>query len=290
MTFHSNKAAVHFGTKNWDAVIECCKEGIEVGKANYAPYMDRAKCLTRWGKALFKQGKMGEAIEKMKESQLEEYQKDTERLMKTWELEKRKADKLAYQSPELAQEAKDRGNGFFREQKFGEAVKEYEDAVKRDPHSAPIRNNLAAALCKVMDFNGAKREIDKALELDPKYVKAYARKGDVHVLMKENHKALEAYRTGLTLDTTNSACKEGERKVVGLINMGAKNMTEDEKKERAAHGMADPEIQMILQDPVIRQVLQDFNEKPAAAQAVMRDPHVSTKIEKLIAAGVVQTG
>jgi len=290
MTFISNKAAVYFTQKKWDEVISACEEAMEVGKANFAPFEDRAKCLTRWGKTLFKQGKVGDAIEKLKESQLEAYQKDTERLLKTWELEKRKADVLAYQDPDKAQEAKDRGNAHFREKRFGEAVKEYEEAVKRDPNNPPIRNNLAAALCKVMDFNGAKMHIDKALDMDPKYVKAYARKGDIHVLMKENHKALDAYRAGLALEPDNTACKEGATKVTNMINMGSQNMSEDEKRERAAHGMADPEVQNILQDPVIRQVLQDFNEKPQAAQQAMRDPGVASKIEKLIAAGVLQVG
>ncbi len=74
-----------------------------------------------------------------------------------------------------------------------------------------------------------------------------------------------------------------------MVNMGSQNMTEEEKKERAAHGMADPEIQNILHDPVMKQVLQDFNENPAAAQQAMRDVTVRRKIEKLIAAGVLQT-
>lgn len=38
--------------------------------------------------------------------------------------------------------------------------------------------------------------------------------------------------------------------------------------ERAAHAMADPEIQMILTDPVVRQVLNDFKENPQHAQKV----------------------
>ena len=37
--------------------------------------------------------------------------------------------------------------------------------------------------------------------------------------------------------------------------------------------MADPEIQTILMDPVMRQVLNDFQNDPKAAQA--RTPHVS---------------
>ena len=114
----------------------------------------------------------------------------------------------------------------------GDAVKEYEDAVKRAPNNAPIRNNLAAALCKIMDFNGAKRNIEKAIELDPKYVKAWARKGDIEVLMKENHKALESYKTGLGMDPANATCREGLRKVTAMINYGASQMTDEEKEER----------------------------------------------------------
>ena len=110
-----------------------------------------------------------------------------------------------------------------------------------------------------------------ALELDPKYIKAWARKGDIHVLMKENHKALEAYRKGLALDGNNAACKEGAMKVTRMVNMGSQNMTEEERRKGPrAHGMAGHEIQNILQDPVIRQVLQDFNENPAVAQHTSR--------------------
>ena len=172
----------------------------------------------------------------------------------------------------------------------GEAVLEYEEAVKRAPNNPAIRNNLAAALCKVMDFNGAKKNIEKAIDLDPKYVKAWARKGDIEVLLKENHKALDSYKTGLGIDSTNAACKEGLRKVTTMINYGNSTMTEDEKLERARHGMADPEIQSILQDPMMQQILKDFNENPQAANQAMANPAIRSKIEKLIASGVVQTG
>lgn len=193
------------------------------------------------------------------------------------------------QSDELAEEAKARGNDHFRAKRWGEAVKEYEEAVKRAPKNATIKNNLAAALCKIMDFNGAKRNIEEALELDPKYVKAYARKGDIEVLMKENHKAMDSYKKGLEIEPNNAACTEGLRKVRTMINAGSANMSEEEKKERAEHAMADPEIRNILEDPVIRQVLQDFNDNPNAANDAMRDPTVRDKVEKLIASGILQT-
>lgn len=97
----------------------------------------------------------------------------------------KKADAAAYHDDDKAEEAKQRGNEAFRNKDWGQAVAEYEEAVKRAPNNAPIRNNLAAALCKIMDFNGAKTHIDKAIEIDPKYVKAWARKGDIEVLVKE---------------------------------------------------------------------------------------------------------
>jgi stress-induced-phosphoprotein 1 len=289
MTFLNNKAAVFFTSKQYDECIAACLEAVEVGKANRAPYEDRAKAYTRAAKAYQKKGDLAKAIEMCKEAQLESYDKATERMMKNMELEKKKADAAAYHDDDKAEEAKQRGNEHFRNKNWPEAVKEYEEAVKRAPTNAPIRNNLAAALCKIMDFNGATTHIQKAIELDPKYVKAWARKGDIEVLMKENHKALESYKTGLELDSTNTACKEGLRKVTAMINYGASQMTEEEKMERARHGMADPEIQHILQDPIIQQILRDFNENPQAANQAMADPTVRAKIEKLIASGVVQT-
>ena len=95
-----------------------------------------------------------------------------------------------------------------------------------------------------MDFQGAKREVDKALELDDKYVKAWARKGDIEFLMKEFHKAMESYQKGLAIEPNNRLCTEGMQKTVLEINKGSSQMSEDEQRERAAHGMADPEIQV----------------------------------------------
>jgi stress-induced-phosphoprotein 1 len=50
-----------------------------------------------------------------------------------------------------------------------------------------------ASSVQIMDFQGAMREVEKALELDPKYVKAWAKKGDIHFFLKEFHKAKDSY-------------------------------------------------------------------------------------------------
>ena len=116
-----------------------------------------------------------------------------------------------------------------------------------------------------------------------------SRKGDIEMYMKEFHKAQESYAKGLELDKDNASCKEGLRKCIAAMTYGRQNMTDDEKKQQAAHAMADPEIQSIITDPVIQQVLRDFSENPTAAQKAMNDTSVRTKINKLIAAGVLET-
>eukprot|EP00997_Jenningsia_sp_PLL12_P009585 NODE_6577_length_501_cov_111.106195_g5794_i0.p3 GENE.NODE_6577_length_501_cov_111.106195_g5794_i0~~NODE_6577_length_501_cov_111.106195_g5794_i0.p3 ORF type:complete len:66 (+),score=17.90 NODE_6577_length_501_cov_111.106195_g5794_i0:33-230(+) len=60
-------------------------------------------------------------------------------------------------------------------------------------------------------------------------------------------------------------------------------------EERVQRAMADPEIQGILGDPVMQQVLKDLGENPSSAQQHLRNPAVSGKIQKLIAAGVIGT-
>ena len=107
--------------------------------------------------------------------------------------------------------------------------------------------------------------------------------------MKEYYKAKESYQTGLELDANNAACKDGLRKAVEKLTWGRSHMSADDKKEQAAHAMADPAIQSILTDPVIQQVLRDFQENPSAAQEAMANAGVRQKIQTLIDAGIIET-
>jgi stress-induced-phosphoprotein 1 len=286
MMFLNNKAAVFIELKKINEAIELCNESLQVGKANKCSFQDNAKVYQRIAAAHLKNDDIPQAIENYRKAQMEHPDKAIERKIKLMELEFKKQEKLRYINPELALEAKERGNTSFRAGDFPQAIKEYEEAIKRDPNNAIYRNNLAGAFTKMMLFNDAKREVEKSIELDPKYVKAWAKKGDIEFFIKEYHKSMESYRTGLALEPENKLCKDGLKKVAAKINS---TDTEEGQKERAAHAMADPEIQQILQDPIIRQVLQDFQENQAAAQKAMQNPDIAKKIEKLIASGILQT-
>jgi stress-induced-phosphoprotein 1 len=284
MMFMNNKAAVMIEMGQCQEAIEVCTAALEVGKKNRATFEDRAKVFQRIAAAYLKMDNIPSALESYSKAQMEQFDKAIERKVKLLELELRKKASLQYINPELGLAAKEKGNAAFRDGDFPTAIREYEEAIKRDPTNAPYNNNLAAAFLKVGLFNDAKRHVEKSIELDKNYVKAWAKKGDIEFFMKEYHKSLESYKMGLSLEPDNSLCKQGLSKTIAKINEAS---SDDMDAERVAHARADPDIQAILQDPMIQQVLRDFQENPQHANKAMSDPGVRAKIEKLIASGIL---
>ena len=92
-----------------------------------------------------------------------------------------------------------------------------------------------------MDFNMGLKDADKCLELDPKFVKAYIRKGNCHHMMKEYHKAMKAWDDGLKLDPNNAELTAGKNKTIMTIQTTS-GASDQPDEERLRHAMADPEI------------------------------------------------
>lgn len=282
----NNKAAVLIEQGRTDEAVALCEQALEAGKQHRLGFPERAKVYQRIAAARQKGGDLAGAVKALRSAQMEDADKAVERKLKNLELEVKKQEKAQYIDPALGLEAKEKGNAAFREGRYPDAITAYEEACKRDPTNASYFNNLAAALQKMGLFNDAKREVERSLELDRSYVKAWAKKGDIEFFMKEYHKALDSYRAGLQIEPDNALCKAGLNKTAAAIQSGQSQAPD---QERAAHAMADPEIQAILSDPSIRQILTDFQENPAHAQrALAGDASIRAKIEKLVAAGVLQ--
>lgn len=288
MSFYTNLAAVQFELEKYDECIEQCKKAIQIGRNHRADYAVVAKAYVRIGNAYMKKG--GEnitlAIEAYETAQVENRTRDVDLKIKAAQAGYKKAMAQAYINPELGLAAKEDGNTKFKSGDFPAAVAAYSEAIKRDPTNPVYYANRAAAYTKLTSFNEAKADCDKSLELDPKYVKAWSRLAAIQCFMKEFHKALESYQKGLDLEPTNQDCKDGLQRVSRLIQQSQAGEVD---KERASRGMADPEVQAILRDPVMQNVLQDFQTDPRGAQRHLQDAGIMAKIEKLIAAGVLQT-
>lgn len=75
---------------------------------------------------------------------------------------------------------------------FAAAVALYAESIKRNPSDARGYTNRAAALTKLMALPEALKDSDKAIEVDPDFVKGYIRKSHVLFAMKEYGKAMSA--------------------------------------------------------------------------------------------------
>jgi len=183
--------------------------------------------------------------------------------MKRLEKVKKESEAKAYINPEIAEAHKNAGTELFKNGDFPGAIKEFDEGLRRDPLNTALYSNRSAAFIKLLEPAQGLRDASKALELDPKFVKAWARKGTCHQLLKEYHKAIDAFDKGLMIDPSSRECLEGRQKTVNLIqNTSHSGSGNDE--ERMRHAMADPEIQMIMRDPTIMQVLRDLQENPKA--------------------------
>jgi tetratricopeptide (TPR) repeat protein len=62
-------------------------------------------------------------------------------------------DALAYQDPALAEQAKNEGNEFFKSEHWGDAIRCYSEAIKRNPGNAVYYSNRAVTYIKAKQIN-----------------------------------------------------------------------------------------------------------------------------------------
>jgi stress-induced-phosphoprotein 1 len=285
-SYLNNEAAVYLELKDYEKCESTCKDAIKLAREHRADFAIIAKLYVRLGNCYFKEKRLEESQKAYEDAQMEFFDRKIDLKIKDVKKAIKKAEREAYQDPEEAVKAKERGNEKFKAGDFPGAVHEYTDAIARDPKSPVYYANRAAAYTKLMQFPDAKADCETALNIDPKYVKAISRKGAIEFFMKEYHKALETYQAGLEIDPEHEECKQGLQRTANKIQ--ELNNSGEVDPDRQAKAMADPEIQGILRDPVVQTVLQEIQQNPRSAQKHLSNPSIAAKINKLVAAGVLQ--
>ncbi|XVF13314.1 hypothetical protein REPUB_Repub08aG0198100 [Reevesia pubescens] len=293
ISYITNRAAVYVEMGKYEDCIKDCDKAVERGRELRSDFKMVARALTRKGTALVKMAKTSKdyepAIETFQKALTEHRNPDTLKKLNEAEKAKKELEQQEYFDPKIADEEREKGNECFKQQKYPEAVKHYTESLRRNPKDPKAYSNRAACYTKLGALPEGLKDAEKCIELDPTFSKGYTRKGAVQFFMKEYDKALETYQEGLKHDPNNPELLDGVRRCVEQINKASRgDLSPEELKERQAKGMQDPEIQNILSDPVMRQVLIDFQENPKAAQEHMKNPMVMNKIQKLVTAGIVQ--
>lgn len=70
----------------------------------------------------------------------------------------------------------------------------------------------------------------------------------------------------------------------------AQEMSGLSDEERQKRAMADPQIQAIVQDPMVQIALSQMQANPKNIQEYMLDKTLGPKIQKLIQAGIIRMG
>ena len=148
--------------------------------------------------------------------------------------EEEKSDRKSH-----AQDLKKNGNSFYQAGENDEAVKQYNRALEVCPLSftedrAILMANKAAALIKMDQKVEAIEQCNEAIQLNPKYVKAFLRRGHIYEEMDKTHEALKDFEKVLEIDPDHK-----EARMVVMI-LPAKierlefeaSMTENEKFDR----------------------------------------------------------
>ncbi|RVD87017.1 uncharacterized protein DFL_005266 [Arthrobotrys flagrans] len=290
ITYLNNLAAAKFEAGDYEGCIAECEKAITEGREVYADFKLIAKAYGRIGTAYQKLNDLPKSIDYYQRSLTEHRTPEILTKLRTAEKLKLQTEKEAYISPEKAEEARLEGNEKFKNADWPGAVEAYTEMIKRAPNDARGYTNRAAALQKLMSFPSSIDDCRKAIELDPGFMRAHIRLAQGYFGLKEYNKVLDALAAATEADKELKHTREIEelsQKTMGIMYTTHENETEEQARERIQR---DPEIVSIISDPIMQTILNQAKNDPMALQEHMRNPTVRTKIQKLIAAGVIRLG
>jgi stress-induced-phosphoprotein 1 len=290
ITYLTNLSAAKFEKGDYQGAIEACTQAIEYGREVYADFKIIAKAFGRIGTSYEKMNDLPNAIDNYQRSLTEHRTPEILNKLRAAEKAKIKAERDAYMDPEKAEEARELGNQKFKEADWPAAVAAYTEMIKRAPEDPRGYSNRAACLIKLLTFPGAVDDCNTAIAKDENFIRAYLRKAQALFAMREYSKVMDVCNEAAAHDKDGKNAREIEQQMQKAMQAqysAREGETEEQTMERVQR---DPEILSILQDPIMQAILQQAKNDPAALQEHMKNSDVRTKVQKLMAAGVIRMG
>jgi len=290
ITYLTNLGAAKFEKGDYQGAISACEEAIEYGRTVRADFKIVAKAFGRIGSSYEKLLDYPNAILNYQKSLTEHRTPEVLAKLRAAEKTKITHDRNSYIDPAEAEKARELGNQKFKEADWPAAVEAYTEWVKRAPDDPRGYSNRAACLIKLLSFPAAVADCDEALKHDKSFIRAYLRKAQALFAMREYSRCADVCTDAMEADKTGANTREIEQqqqKALQAQFSANEGETEEQTMERIQR---DPEISAILQDPVMQSILNQAKGDPKALQEHMRSPIIKTKIQKLMAAGVIRMG
>ncbi|XP_019398870.1 PREDICTED: RNA polymerase II-associated protein 3 isoform X1 [Crocodylus porosus] len=148
---------------------------------------------------------------------------------------------------EKAVAEKEKGNKYFKQGNYDEAIECYTRGMHADPYNPVLPTNRASSFFRMKKYSVAESDCNLALALDKNYTKAYARRGAARFALKNLQGAKEDYQKVLELDPNNFEAKNELRKIdQALMSKDYSKQTEHEEIVKK-HELTQEEKQQIEQ-------------------------------------------
>lgn len=99
-----------------------------------------------------------------------------------------------------AEEAFKEGKMAYRQEQYAEAIKHYSKAIQLDPKYSKAYYNRGNVKCVLGDQIGAIQDLNKAIQLDPQDAHAYMIRGLVKAVSRDHTGAIQDYNKAIQLD------------------------------------------------------------------------------------------
>ncbi len=181
------------------------------------------------------------------------------------------------------------GNKAMTQRDFLGAIEKYSEAININPTNAVYFSNRAAAYSSARKHDLALKDAEKAIELDPKYAKAWSRLGLAKYVLGDAKGSMEAYEQGLKIEGTNPSATmkkgyETAKKRVSELNNATSEPsgTTDAGENNSTEG-ANPMggLSGLLNNPNIMQAAQQMMQNPEAMRGLMNNPQLRQMAQSL---------
>lgn len=144
---------------------------------------------------------------------------------------------MAQSSKESAKLKKEEGNKFYSAKKYERAIQLYGEAIELDPTQAAYLGNRAAAYLMVRKYTAALSDCDKAIEINPDFLKGYIRASKACVNLGMLTEAQEYLSKPKVQDKKGQQMIQNEMKYVAEVMQklsdGEKHLEQNEFKRAA---------------------------------------------------------
>ncbi|KAH8607165.1 putative Tetratricopeptide repeat TPR repeat [Trypanosoma vivax] len=172
-----------------------------------------------------------------------------------------------------AAELKDRGNQEFSSGRYTEAIDLFSQAINLDPSNHVLFSNRSACFAALHKYSEALKDAEQCVSLKPDWAKGYVRHGAALHGLRRLDEAVAAYKKGLSIDPSNTACNDGiaavekDKAAAMMRNPFGSLFTPDCIQKIQSH----PKLSMFMMQPDYVRMIDEVIRNPSAVTEYLKD-------------------